>query len=39
VLGLPIAIGFMPDSMLRPVAFTNDPADSIDTNEDGHADD
>ena len=39
VLGLPIAIGFMPDSMLRPVAFTKDPADSIDTNEDGHADD
>ena len=39
VLAIPIAIGFMPDSMLRPVAFTSSPADSIDTNEDDNADD
>jgi hypothetical protein len=37
VLGLPIALGFMPDSMLRPFAFTSNPSHSIDTNEDHHA--
>ena len=40
ILAIPIAIGFMPDSMLRPSGVTNDIGGFADTNaEDDDADD
>jgi Protein of unknown function (DUF3376) len=32
ILGIPIIIGFMPDSMLRPSTSTSGPNDNVDTN-------